>query len=227
MSEDHHKDIVRRGYDAVSERYRADDDAPAEYADWLLALSDRLPAHADVLDLGCGCGVPMTRWLADLGQRVLGVDTSHVQIDRARQLVPDARFVHADAADLLFEPGSFDAIVCLFVLIHLPQHEQESLVRSLPTWLRPRGVLVATVGAKASTGEEADWLGGGAPMWWSDPGADTYREWLVRAGLTIEHDEFVPEGDSGHQLFIARVRTAPPDAVTHRPLPGPPRSWAP
>lgn len=50
MSSDH-KDVVRRGYDAVSERYRADD-APAEYEEWLLALSDRLPARADVLDLG-------------------------------------------------------------------------------------------------------------------------------------------------------------------------------
>jgi hypothetical protein len=42
-------------------------------------------------------------------------------------------------------------------------------------------------------------------MWWSDPGADAYREWLAAAGLAIERDEFVPEGDSGHQLFIARV----------------------
>ena len=202
---DDHKEVVRAGYDAVSERYRADDDAPAEYEDWLRALSERLPARAEVLDPGCGCGVPMARRLVELGHRVLGVDTSRVQIDRARQLVPDARFLHADASDLLVEPGSFDAIVCLFTLIHLPEHEQESLVHRFRTWLRPRGVLVATVGARASTGERADWLGGGAPMWWSDPGADTYRKWLAAAGLTIEHDEFVPEGGSGHQLFIARV----------------------
>ncbi|MDT7663036.1 MAG: glutamate dehydrogenase [Pseudonocardiales bacterium] len=50
------KEIVRRGYDAVSERYRADSDAPSEYETWLQALTSRLPASAQVLDLGCGCG---------------------------------------------------------------------------------------------------------------------------------------------------------------------------
>ncbi len=201
----HHEQTVRSGYDAVSERYRADDDAPAEYEDWLRALTQRLPPRSDVLDLGCGCGVPVARRLTAVGHRVLGVDSSRVQIDRARRLVPAARFVRADAADLRFEPASFDAIVCLFVLIHLPQHEQRALVRSFRTWLRPGGVLVATVGARAWTGEDADWLGGGAPMWWSDPGADAYRGWLAAAGLVVERDEFVPEGDSGHQLFLARV----------------------
>ena len=42
-------------------------------------------------------------------------------------------------------------------------------------------------------------------MWWSHPAADAYREWLTSAGLTIEHDEFVPEGNGGHQLLVARV----------------------
>jgi SAM-dependent methyltransferase len=149
--------------------------------------------------------VPVARRLTAVGHRVLGVDTSSVQIDRARRLVPAARFVRADAADLRFEPASFDAIVCLFVLIHLPQHEQRALIGSFRTWLRPGGVLVATVGARAWTGEDADWLGGGAPMWWSDPGADVHRGWLAAAGLVVERDEFVPEGDSGHQLFLARV----------------------
>jgi len=133
------KEIVRSGYDAVSERYRADDDAPAEYEEWLRGLTARLPARADVLDLGCGCGVPMTRRLTDLGYQVLGVDVSSVQIDRARQLVPSARFLQADASDLLFNPTSFDAIVCFYVLIHLPEPEQKSLIQSSRTWLRPGG----------------------------------------------------------------------------------------
>ncbi|HEY0814361.1 MAG TPA: class I SAM-dependent methyltransferase, partial [Pseudonocardia sp.] len=163
MSSDH-KEIVQRGYDVVSERYRADDEVPAEYEDWLRALTGRLPAHADVLDLGCGCGVPMARRLTDLGHRVLGADTSRVQVNRARRLVPGARFIQADASALRFDPASFDGIVCLFVLIHLPQHEQEELVERFRTWLRPEGVLIATVGARAWTGEDGDWLGGGTRM---------------------------------------------------------------
>ena len=46
------------------------------------------------MDLGCGAGIPATRELADHGLRVLGVDSSAVQIRRAHQLVPAARFVY-------------------------------------------------------------------------------------------------------------------------------------
>jgi SAM-dependent methyltransferase len=198
------KEIVRRGYDAVSERYRADDDEPPAYTAWLADLRARLPPVASVLDLGCGCGVPVARALADLGHDVVGVDISAVQVERARRLVPDARFVHADAVSLSFAHGSFDAIVCLYMLIHLPHGEQETLIRNLGTCLKPGGVLLATVGATAWTGEEEDWLGGGARMWWSHPGAETYRHWLTSAGLVIERDEFVPEGSGGHQMLLAR-----------------------
>jgi hypothetical protein len=90
------------------------------------------------------------------------------------------------------------------MLIHLPQPEQKTLIHKMRLRLRPRGVLLAITGAAAWTGEKQNWLGGDAAMWWSHPDADTYRAWLTEAGLTIEHDEFVPEGTSGHQLFLAR-----------------------
>ena len=41
-------------------------------------------------------------------------------------------------------------------------------------------------------------------MWWSHADADAYRGWILDAGLTIESEEHVPEGDSGHQLSWAR-----------------------
>ncbi|WP_042377390.1 hypothetical protein [Streptacidiphilus melanogenes] len=44
-----------------------------------------------------------------------------------------------------------------------------------------------------------DWPGGGAT-----PIAATSPTWLVRAGLDVVLEEFVPEGDTGHVLFWAR-----------------------
>jgi hypothetical protein len=91
VSSDRHKEIVRRGYDALSERYRADEDTPAGYEGWLHALTARLPLAADVLDLGCGCGVPMARWVAELGHDVIGVDISRTQIDEPHPMVDALR----------------------------------------------------------------------------------------------------------------------------------------
>jgi hypothetical protein len=41
-------------------------------------------------------------------------------------------------------------------------------------------------------------------MWWSHADAATYRSWISDAGMSVEREEFVPEGDSGHALFLAR-----------------------
>lgn len=196
--------VVRAGYDAVSYHYRGDADAPPEYARWLAGLSARIPAGASVLDLGCGCGVPLSRDLAAAGYRVSGVDISPVQVGRARQLVPTGSFVCADVTATDFPGASFDAVVCLYVLIHLPLPDQPVLLGRLRDWLRPGGWLLASTGATAWTGSEDNWLGGGARMWWSHADAATYRRWLDAAGFDVVAEEFVPEGGSGHQLFWAR-----------------------
>jgi 2-polyprenyl-3-methyl-5-hydroxy-6-metoxy-1,4-benzoquinol methylase len=82
--DDDPKEIVRRGYDDVSFRYRGDDDRPAGYTSWFHQLSERLgPRDARVLDLGCGCGVPFARDLSAAGYRVTGVDISSVQLQGA------------------------------------------------------------------------------------------------------------------------------------------------
>ncbi|WIM92721.1 class I SAM-dependent methyltransferase [Actinoplanes oblitus] len=197
-------ELVRRGYDDLSQRYRGDDDAPAEYAPWLDDLQRRLPARASVLDLGCGCGIPVAKAVAGHGHQVTGVDLSAVQIDRARRLVPQATFVQADATRVEFPGDSFDAVVCLYALIHMPLEAQPRLLQRIAGWLRPGGILLATTGAQEWTGTQNRWLGGTVPMWWSHADAATYREWIIQAGLHIESERFVPEGDSGHQLFWAR-----------------------
>jgi 2-polyprenyl-3-methyl-5-hydroxy-6-metoxy-1,4-benzoquinol methylase len=196
-------DLVRRGYDALSYHYRTDDAGEGRYAPWLADLKTRLPATGSVLDLGCGCGVPVARSLTAAGYAVTGVDISDVQIERARRLVPAGTFIRADATAIDFPPASFDAVVCLYALIHMPLAEQPRILRRAATWMRPSGWLLAVTGQSSWTGTLDNWLGGPAPMWWSHTDAATFRRWLEQAGLQITAQEFVPEGDSGHALFWA------------------------
>ena len=204
MSDDDRRDVVRRGYDALSHHYRRDDAEVGQYAPWLDGLLIHLPAAADVLDLGCGCGVPVARSLANEGHRVTGVDISDVQIQRARDLVPTATFIRADAIELDLPPASFDAVVCLYAIIHIPLAHQPDLIGRIAMWLRPGGWLLATTGHDAWTGTEDQWLGGPAPMWWSHTDAATYRTWIRHAGLTITAEDYIPEGAAGHALFWAQ-----------------------
>jgi SAM-dependent methyltransferase len=135
---------------------------------------------------------------------VTGVDISPVQIERARSLVPEAEFICADMAEVGFGPEEFDAVVCLYALIHLPLEEQPGLLANIKAWLKPKGRLLCTVGHTAWTGTEEDWLGvPGAVMFWGHADQRTYEEWLHDLGFRIEAKFFIPEGDGGHTALLA------------------------
>ncbi|AKU18435.1 class I SAM-dependent methyltransferase [Luteipulveratus mongoliensis] len=211
MTEPHEQvERIRAGYNALSRAYRgdvADGPTQSQYAGWLGWVRDHTPEGGHVVDLGCGNGIPASKWLVDNGFRVTGVDVSDEMIERAHTLVPGATFVRADLTDPAefdLEDASIDAAISLYALIHIPLECQRGVIGRIARWLRPGGLLVATVGHTAWQGREQGWLGGSVEMWWSHPDASTYRDWLEEAGLEVVHEEFVPEGSSGHQLMIAR-----------------------
>jgi cyclopropane fatty-acyl-phospholipid synthase-like methyltransferase len=198
------KQVVRRGYDVLSIRYDEVTGADSKYRSWIEELLTRLDPGSRVLDVGCGSGVPVAHALAESGHQVTGVDISEVQIRRARELVPQATFINVDATTLEFLDESFDSVVSLYALIHIPLDEQQGLLGKIAGWLRPGGWFLCTTGHTSWTGTDENWLDGGAPMWWSHTDTDTYRTWLTDAGLTVESQAFVPEGSGGHTLFWSR-----------------------
>ena len=66
----------------------------------------------------------------------------------------------------------------------------------------PGGHFLATVGAGRWTGTER-YLG--ASMFWDHAGTSTYLRWLEAAGMAPIWHRFIPEGDSGHSLILARA----------------------
>ena len=205
------RELVRRGYDAISRDYRDDDgqanpdssEGTGEYARWVDELAPLIQPRARVLDLGCGAGVPATKLLAEKGFDVLGIDMSAVQIERARRLVPRATFEQADMVTWEHEPASFDAVISFYALIHVPLQDQRTLFPKIRRWLRPGGYLLVIVGFERWTGIE-DYFG--TAMFWDHADRDTYLAWLTEAGLVPLWDRFVPEGNVGHTLVLAQAR---------------------
>jgi SAM-dependent methyltransferase len=206
MMPEQQKEIVRQGYDKLSYAYRADDtpDDHGDYALWVGVLGDRLPEGSPVLDIGCGCGLPATKLLADRFD-VMGVDFSAVQISRAKRLVPAARFVCGDILEQCFPPDSYAAIVSFYATIHMPLEEHPELFGKIALWLHPSGYFLGTVGHSEWTGEDETYLGvPGGRMCWSHADEATNLRWIEEAGLHVHWTKFVPEGDSGHTLVLAQ-----------------------
>lgn len=179
------KRVVADGYDRIAERYvawsRGGGEDPRDR--YLAFLEERLPAAAAVLELGCGTGALTTERLA-ARFAVTGVDISGRSIELARRHVPAATFLQADMAALRFAPGSFDAVAAFYSITHVPREEHAPLLRAIAHWLRPGGLLVASMGTGSWAGDvEADWLG--APMYFSHHDAETNRRLVRDAGLRL------------------------------------------
>ena len=195
-----HRRTVESGYDLMAEQYlatKSGDDPLSKEA--LEDLASLLPPAAAVLDLGCGAGVPATRWLAERGFAVTGVDVSAMQLDLARTHVPEATFVKADMAEVCFEPGTFDAVVAFHSIIHVPRTEHPALLGRIHRWLKPNGAFLATMTITDYEGRDEDWEGWGAPMVWSHFDADTNLAMLRDAGFGILYAEPRTGGGTGHE----------------------------
>ena len=94
----------------------------------LLALEERtldglLPSVAgkDVLDIGCGTGRWLQRFLSSRARSATGVDLSAPMLAEARlKSGLQGRLVRADCLALPFRSGSADVVMCSFVTGHIP-----------------------------------------------------------------------------------------------------------
>lgn len=199
------KDIVREGYNNLSTLYREHyaSSHNKNYPAWLSKFIRLIPQGSKVLELGCADGIPVAQCLHKHYQYV-GVDISPVQIQNARQNVPEGDFIVADMTDLSFPAHSFSGIVALYVIIHLPLDQQHPLITSMYKWLQIGGYVLVIIGAGAWTGTENNWLKSGVTMYWSHADTDTYINWFLSTGFTIIETQFVPEGKAGHTLLLAR-----------------------
>ena len=205
------KRVVADGYDRIADRY-LDWSALRPSAARLrgLAVADAaIPAGAEVLELGCGAGVPMSAALAR-GRQLTGVDLSAEQIRRARRNVPGATFLQADLATLDRPAASLDAVVAFYSLTHVPRDEHAALFGRIRTWLRPGGVFVASLGVEDEPGDvEAGWLG--VDMYFSHFSARVNRRLVEEAGLVVEWGDVLTEREDRFDARFLWIRARAPD----------------
>ena len=101
-------------------------------------ILDGLPVGV-ALDAACGTG-RHTAYLAALGHKVIGVDTSPEMLGLAREKVPDGEFYEADLHDVPLGNDSVDLVVCAIALSHVP--DLAPAFAEFVRVLRPNGHLV-------------------------------------------------------------------------------------
>jgi len=140
-------DATPHVYVRQAERFIAERSRDLAERPWLDRLLELAPGRR-MLDLGCGCGEPITARLLEQGCRVTGLDTSPPLIEHARARLPDGDWRVGDMRRLDLVQ-SFDAVVAWDSFFHLTANEQRDTLPRIARALRPGGVMLITVGPRA------------------------------------------------------------------------------
>jgi len=113
---------------ATSELLKEAERLENEASAWRVSYyAKRLPGDAKrLLDLGCGNGYAVTAWRAS-GSQAFGVDISWYRLTRWVAEHRERRpFVLADARNLPFRPGTFDAVISSGMIEHVGVRESSN-----------------------------------------------------------------------------------------------------
>lgn len=167
---------------------------------WLDAFLALVPPGGAVLDLGCGMGEPIGRYLIEQGVRLTGVDAAPGSVKRARARFPDHEWIVADMRGL--DLGrSFDGLIAWHSAFHLRPDHLRDLFEVYVRHVRPGGALMFTSGPHE--GEAiGEWHG--ETLYHGSLSPEENRARLAAAGFEVV--EFVPEdpGCGGATVWLAR-----------------------
>jgi cyclopropane fatty-acyl-phospholipid synthase-like methyltransferase len=205
---------MRNQYDLIAEHWHTNKRAES-YIEHVLRYVDRvlegLPAGAKVLDLGCGTGEPVAKYVVERGFTVTGVDESEEMLKFARQAIPEAALIHADMVTVALV-DTFDAAVVWDSMFHVERKHHAAIYRKLATSLRADARLLLSAGGSAPA--EDDSVEGftsemyGQTFYYSGFAPEVTRKLIEQSGFEIESWEVDDPSSRGHIAVIARKRAS-------------------
>lgn len=121
------------------------------FLDEIKPLDNDFFKNKTILDAGCGIGIPSYCMYAMGAKEICSFDISN-SIDIARENInnPASLYAQADIYKIPFRKKSFDIVVCVAVLQHLP--DKKKAVDNLLDYVKPGGTLILWVYGKEGNG---------------------------------------------------------------------------
>jgi len=171
-------------------------------AAWLERFAALLPERGSVLDIGCGMGEPIARWLISQGNRVTGVDSAPSLIAMARERAPDQEWMVGDmrALDL---GRRFDGLIAWHSFFHLSPDDQRPMFARFAAHAKPGAPLMFTSGWSHG---EAIGAWRSEPLYHGSLDPADYRMLLARNGFEVVAHA-VRDPDCGSATIWLAIRT--------------------
>jgi len=172
------------------------------WLDRFLIAAPRGAGKIRVLDLGCGSGHPIGRYLAERGNILTGVDAATTMTDLYSENLPKAEVITSDMRGLALG-RQFDGILAWNSFFHLSADDQRGMFATFAAHAAPGAVLMFTSGHIA--GEVVGQVGG-APIYHASLAPAEYRDLLDQSGFRVLR--YTPEDpDCGqHTVWLTQYR---------------------
>ncbi|WP_292367764.1 class I SAM-dependent methyltransferase [Methanoregula sp. UBA64] len=143
---------IRQHYDAIAGIYDTHYDHPrgrCYHTHISTHVMEALPRGGRLLDIGCGTGLFIGKYLQNGGSAV-GIDISRNMIKKARMRCPGSPFTLGTGEGLPFRDDSFDAVSSLLVFTYL--RDPAAMLDEAYRVLKPGGsISICTLGKKLLT----------------------------------------------------------------------------
>ena len=114
---------------------------------WLDRFAALVPHGGSILDIGCGCGEPISRHFIETGYRLTGIDSSPAMIELCKSRFPQQSWAVADMRTL--DPGRrFDGMLAWDSFFHLRMQDQRAMFAVFRAHAAPCAALMFTSGPR-------------------------------------------------------------------------------
>ena len=170
---------------------------------WIERFAALLPAGGAILDIGCGSGQPIARYLVEQGFDVVGVDSSPTLIARCRARFPGQEWIHADMRTLALD-RTFQGLIAWDSFFHLPHAQQRAMFPVFQAHAAPGALLLLTTGPAHG---EAIGSYQGEPLYHASLSGAEYRELLHAHGFGVIAQATEDASCGGHTVWLAQSGT--------------------
>jgi SAM-dependent methyltransferase len=187
----------RHAHDFATDRGRA----LAGEEDWLRQFTRLLPPTATILDIGCGSGEPIARYLIEKGFAVTGVDPSPTLISLCRERFPDRTWHVADMRHLALGT-TFGGLLAWDSFFHLTPADQREMFAVFKRHAANGAALMFTSGG--SLGES---IGSyhGDPLYHASLSPEEYESLLDASGFRIVAHVTEDPTCGHHTIWLAQA----------------------
>jgi trans-aconitate methyltransferase len=167
---------------------------------WLDRFAALLPPHGAIVDIGCGMGEPIARYLIEAGHPVTGIDSSPALIETCRARFPEQSWRVADMRGLSLG-RRFDGLIAWDSFFHLCPDDQRGMFGVFAAHAAPGAALMFTSGP-------ADGIAMGTfegePLYHASLDAAEYRALLGNNGFDVVAHAVEDPSCGGHTVWLAR-----------------------